>query len=229
MGSVEQVCLPAACDTSVQSLFCELVSQRLAPHAMDSEFWETEVEDVFAPLDSCFLDHVSPRPSDASHIRLLRLEKDNLHLFALLKSVVDSTRRLELQVASVAASLASPSSNGSSPSSSQSPSAVYCCPFCLGRQKSPKAHVEHLHNVLKKKSSSICRINPSIARHDAILELFNNDLDQFVSWYCGHLRCSHDVAAVTTQDVADYLELSSQLETAIVNGSLSNIASKFDN
>ena len=54
-------------------------------------------------------------------------------------------------------------------------------------------------------------------RHGNIMNLFANDVQQFVNWWCGHLRCSKDASQVTLADIEAFQKLQVKLHNAIKN------------
>ncbi len=49
------------------------------------------------------------------------------------------------------------------------------------------------------------------------MNLFANDVQQFVNWWCGHLRCSKDASQVTLADIEAFQKLQVKLHNAIKN------------
>ena len=215
--------MSAGCDfgavitASARLLFCELVSKRLIVYqmafdtTMSEEAW---IDDIFeAPVRGGGEMYIPP----ADH-RLAILERGQNQLYSMISEVRLALKRLEIINAIHPAVVVAPSAPSLEQSDSPSPSSVYVCPFCLCRQKSPKSHVEHLQNMAKGNRS--CRVDLGHLRHAQIMMLFSNDIQQFVAWWCGHLRCSKDASQVTPSDIAAFSKLQSKLETAIFDEKL---------
>ncbi len=68
----------------------------------------------------------------------------------------------------------------SSPGSSGCHDAIFACPVCNRRQKSPKSHAEHLHDAAKGHTG--CCLDSNVPQHATILQLWGG-LANFLQWY----------------------------------------------
>jgi len=221
-------------------LLCELVAHKLAKLPVIDTAMEFQYDDhgpffshefdesAFnsASFDSVPAQFVSRSDFDALKelYKLVRSELDvveakNDIMKRSLESLQITCSALESAVGKLAArsSPAAAKSANSSSGSSGCHDAMFACPVCNRRQKSPKSHAEHLHDAAK--GLSCCYLDANVPQHAAMLQLWGG-LAIFVPWYCGFLNCSHDISQITPADIAAYFKVQTLFRQSVMSGAI---------
>jgi hypothetical protein len=224
-------------------LLCELVAQKLAKlPVMETEFpYDDEVffGDNLNEIDELPFD-CAPYESLPGHVsrsdfdtlkelyNVVRSELDvvakkNIVMKRSLDALQTTYSALETTVGKLSALCTARSSPAaakaaiSTPGSSGCHDAIFACPVCNRRQKSPKSHAEHLHDAAKGYTG--CCLDPNVPQHATMLQLWGG-LPNFVQWYCGFINCSHDISQITPADIAAYFQVQTLFRQSVLTGAI---------
>jgi hypothetical protein len=200
---------------SVESLFVELVAHRLRSLNRTPRMSDASAFELFdADLDTFSLYNDIPTSSVEVVRRLSNLERAVSSMAADMKTILKQLTPVDVgQVRGrgpeVVASSKLPCSSSSSSPSASPKGFQFVCPLCLKGQLTPKSHCEHLKHTVDD-GVHVCRFIQEHSRHDKILKSFSS-AEQFVSWYCSHLRSGMG-SKFTATDIADYTQLQQNLD-----------------
>jgi hypothetical protein len=221
--------MSTASDYSVESLFAQLVAQRLRSLNRSSRMSDDSAFGMFDSDGDAFplYNDLPTTSADIVH-RLTNLEVTVASMAADLKTIlmklspvaVGQVRGREPEVDAVTFKSQCTSSDSSQPASPIG--FQFMCPLCLKPQQTPKSHCEHLKNTVGDGVHN-CRFIPEHSRHAKILTTFKS-AQTFVAWYCSHLRSGMG-SKFSPADVEDYKDLQQQLDD-ILSGRKSFVCSE---